>query len=78
MMIHGAGFVDEYPTVVYAADWEAWGYDAHFEENMVVCVESFIGAEGDKEGVKLEQQVLITANGAVPMSNSAFLDALEP
>jgi Xaa-Pro aminopeptidase len=78
MMIHGAGFVDEYPTVVYAADWEGWGYDAHFEENMVVCVESFIGAEGDKEGVKLEQQVRITANGAAPMSNSAFADALEP
>ena len=77
MMIHGAGFVDEYPTVVYAADWEDWGYDAHFEENMVVCVESFIGEVGAKEGVKLEQQVLITARGAVPMSNAPFVDALE-
>ena len=78
MMVHGAGFVDEYPTVVYAADWDDWGYDAMFEENMVVCVESFIGEPGAKEGVKLEQQVLITANGAVPMSKSPFVDALEP
>ena len=31
-----------------------------------------------KEGVKLEQQVLITAAGAVPMSRSKFIDALEP
>jgi Xaa-Pro aminopeptidase len=78
MMIHGAGMVDEYPIVAYAADWADWGYDGLFEENMVVCVESFIGEEGGKEGVKLEQQVLITANGAVPMSNSPLLDAIEP
>ncbi|HEX4765991.1 MAG TPA: Xaa-Pro peptidase family protein [Lichenihabitans sp.] len=78
MMIHGAGMVDEYPIVVYAADWEDWGYDAHFEENMVVCVESYIGEVGGKEGVKLEQQVLITAAGAVPMSSSPFVDAIEP
>ena len=78
MMIHGAGFVDEYPTVVYAADWDDWGFDGMFEENMVVCVESFIGEVGGKEGVKLEQQVLITGRGAVPMSNSVLIDAVEP
>ena len=76
MMIHGAGMVDEYPTVAYAADYADWGYDGEFEENMVVCVESFIGAVGGKEGVKLEQQVLITATGAVPMSRDPMIDAL--
>ena len=76
MMIHGAGMVDEYPTVAYAADYADWGYDGVFEENMVVCVESFIGAVGGKEGVKLEQQVLITATGAVPMSRDPMIDAL--
>jgi Xaa-Pro aminopeptidase len=75
MMIHGAGMVDEYPTVAYAADYDDWGYDGVFLENMVVCVESFIGAVGGKEGVKLEQQVLITANGAVPMSADPMIDA---
>jgi Xaa-Pro aminopeptidase len=78
MMIHGAGMVDEYPTVAYVADWEDWGYDDLFAENMVVCVESFIGEAGAKEGVKLEQQVLITAKGAVPMSKAPFVDAIEP
>ncbi len=76
MMIHGAGMVDEYPTVAYAADYADWGYDGEFEENMVVCVESFIGEVGGKEGVKLEQQVLITATGAVPMSRDPMIDAL--
>lgn len=76
-MVHGAGFVDEYPTVAYPTDWAEWGYDDVFEENMVVCVESFIGEVGGKEGVKLEEQVLITANGAVPMSRVPLIDALE-
>ncbi len=70
MMIHGAGMVDEYPTIAYASDYADWGYDGVFQENMVVCVESYIGEAGGKEGVKLEEQVLITANGAIPMSRA--------
>ncbi len=30
---------------------------------MTLCVESFIGTEGGREGVKLEEQVLITPEG---------------
>ena len=70
MMIHGVGLVDEYPSVAYARDFADWGYDGVFEENMVVSVESYIGEVGGKEGVKLEQQVLITPNGTVPLSNT--------
>ena len=76
MMIHGAGLVDEFPTVAYAADYDDWGYDGYFQENMVVCVESYIGAVGGEEGVKLEQQVLITSTGAVPMSHDPMIDTL--
>ena len=36
---------------------------------MVLCVESYIGALGGREGVKLEQQVLITANGCEELSS---------
>jgi len=43
----------------------------------VVSVESYIGEVGRKEGVKLEQQALITARGAVLMSKSRFIDAIE-
>ena len=42
-------------------------YDGVFEEGMVLCVESFIGEVGGREGVKLEEQVLVTGDGAVPM-----------
>jgi Xaa-Pro aminopeptidase len=44
---------------------------------MVVCVESYIGAVGGGQGVKLEQQVLITPTGAEPMSHAPLIDALE-
>jgi Xaa-Pro aminopeptidase len=77
MMVHGVGFVDEYPSIAYAADFADWGYDGAFEENMVVSVESYIGEAGGSEGVKLEQQVLITGTGAVPFSHAPIVDALE-
>ena len=56
----------------------SWGYDGMFEENMVVSVESYLGAVGGAEGVKLEKQVLITPNGAVALSRSPFADSIEP
>ena len=68
MMLHGVGLVDEYPSVAYAVDFDAWGYDGTFQENMVVSVESYIGVQGGAEGVKLEEQVLITSSGAIPLS----------
>ncbi len=77
-MVHGVGFVDEYPSIVYAVDFDSWGYDGVFEENMVVSVESYLGEVNGSEGVKLEQQVLITGNGTEIMSRSPFLDAIEP
>jgi Xaa-Pro aminopeptidase len=78
MMVHGVGLVDEYPSLAYAQDFADWGYDGLFEENMIVSVESYMGEVGGKEGVKLEQQVLITRDGAVPMSRSPFVGAIEP
>jgi len=77
MMVHGVGLVDEYPSIAYVEDYPAWGYDGVFVENMVVSVESYLGERGGAEGVKLEQQVLITADGARPFSKTPIEDALE-
>ncbi|OWJ92548.1 peptidase M24 [Pseudomonas sp. A46] len=74
MMLHGVGLVDEYPSVAYAVDFAEWGYDGLFQENMVVSVESYIGERGGHQGVKLEEQVLITARGAVKLSRTPLLD----
>jgi Xaa-Pro dipeptidase len=69
IIVHGAGMCDEYPAVPYPHDFNRVGYDGIFEEGMVVCVESYIGEFGGREGVKLEQQVLITANGCKELSS---------
>jgi len=63
VLFHGVGLCDEYPAVPYPSDWERSGYDGELEAGMVLCVESYVGRHGGAEGVKLEDQVLITATG---------------
>ena len=75
---HGAGLCNEYPNIVYPEDLAAQGYDGVVEENMVLCVESYLGAEGGREGVKLEQQVLVTASGVEVLSQTPFDERLLP
>lgn len=75
-MLHGAGMVDEWPRIPQAYEFASSGYDGVFEENMTVCVESYVGTETGLEGVKLEQQVLITANGVELLSTFPFEESL--
>lgn len=75
VIAHGVGLCDEYPAIYYREDAEHYGYDGVIEENMTLCVESYVGAEGGGEGVKLESQVLVTADGAVPLSSYPFEEA---
>ncbi len=68
-LIHGVGLADEYPSIKHRTDFAAKGYDGPIVSGMTLCVESFIGAEGGNEGVKLEEQVLITKDGADRLSS---------
>ncbi|MDX1576682.1 MAG: M24 family metallopeptidase, partial [Kiloniellales bacterium] len=71
---HGCGLGVEYPLVWYPEDAEWGAYDGHFEENMIVCVESYIGERGGREGVKLEQPVWITEAGPVVLADDPLED----
>ena len=68
MLYHGVGLADEYPTLPHAADWTEDTPDGVLEAGMVLCVESYIGRLGGREGVKIEEQVLITDGGNVQLS----------
>jgi Xaa-Pro aminopeptidase len=68
VLYHGVGLADEYPTLPHAADWTEDTPDGVLEPGMVLCVESYIGRLGGREGVKIEEQVLITQNGAERLS----------
>ena len=43
---------------------------------MTVCIESYVGAVGERDGVKLEQQVLVTKDGYELLSTFPLEDAL--
>ena len=60
----------EYPCLPYAFDWEAAGYDGDVEiaPNMTLSVESYVGHRDGGEGVKLEEQILITETGIERLS----------
>lgn len=73
---HGCGMTGEYPYLYHRGDFPDAGYDGEIVPGMTLCVESFIGEEGGKEGVKLEQQVLVTETGIELLSQFPFEEAL--
>lgn len=60
---HGVGLSDEYPSLVHPEDFKAVGYDGTLMAGTVLCIEAYMGTKDGPEGVKLEQQVLLTENG---------------
>jgi Xaa-Pro aminopeptidase len=68
--IHGIGMCDEWPFIKYPnKDFSNGDFDSIFEENMILCLESYIGEVGGKEGIKLEDQYLVTKNGLELLSS---------
>lgn len=68
-LFHGVGQCDEYPEIYFPEIWDDWGFDGELEPGMVLTVESYVGPRGASpdggwaEGVKLENQVLVTESG---------------
>lgn len=71
LIAHGSGFQDEYPVIKYADN-----YPGRIEANMVLSVESYVGAVGGKEGVKLEEQILVMDDGYEVFSEAPYDDHL--
>ncbi|MER9756233.1 Xaa-Pro peptidase family protein [Mesorhizobium sp. M0166] len=72
IMMHGIGLCDEYPAIRYPEDFIPGAFDYVLEPGMTLCVEAYIGALGGHEGVKLEEQVLITENGVENLTRCPF------
>ena len=68
VLSHGAGLCDEYPSVFTRERWGREGYDAVLAPGTVMCVEAFVGPKAGGEGVKLEEQILITETGCERLS----------
>ena len=66
-VLHGVGMTDEFPRVnpIFSGPNP---YEGVIQEGMILCIESYIGAPGEKDGVKFQKQVLVTSNGIEPIS----------
>ena len=74
-IVHAVGMCDEYPRIDPAFHGPN-RYDDTLEAGMVVCIESYMGAVGERDGVKLEQQVLVTPDGHEPLTTYPFDERL--
>jgi Xaa-Pro dipeptidase len=73
---HGLGLCGEPPYVPLAVEGVPYPMAGEFEPNMVFCVESFIGDSETGQGVKLEDQYLITETGAERLTSYPFSRAM--
>ena len=68
-ILHGIGTDDEPPFIPYPAPDEKMTMpQGEFKENMIVSVEFYAGKVGEQDGVKLEDEIWITADGPVMIS----------
>jgi len=73
---HGVGMTGEYPYLYHRADFSEAGYDGVILPGMTLCVESYIGKQNGPDGVKLEEQLLVTENGTELLSKFPFEESL--
>lgn len=76
VLAHGVGMTGEYPYILHLQDFDNAGYDGVLQPMTTLCLESYIGGKDDKEGVKLEQQILVRENNSELLSHFPFEDNL--
>ncbi len=72
---HAVGMCDEYPQIKHLFRQQN-PYDCALEAGMVLCLESYMGAKGERDGVKLEQQVLVTDDGCEMLTRFPYEESL--
>jgi Xaa-Pro dipeptidase len=73
-MIHGDGMDDEPPFFPFPHDLKKGALVPHgeFVPGMVLSVEFYAGKKGKRDGVKLEEQILITEKGPELLAHYSF------
>ncbi|MGE8459895.1 MAG: dimethylsulfonioproprionate lyase DddP [Pseudomonas capeferrum] len=75
VLFHGVGLCDEYPSIRYPEDVESYGYEGELQSGMALCVEAYIGEVGGRDGIKLENQLLVTETGYELLTHYPFDDS---
>ncbi len=72
VIVHGIGTDDESPNVPLPGDPYTEMPEGEFRENMVLAVECYAGKVGARDGVKLEDEVWVSAGGPVVLSRYPY------
>ena len=72
VILHGIGVDDESPNIPLPGDPYTEMPEGEFQENMVLAVECYAGKVGAKDGVKLEDEVWVSAGGPVVLSKYPY------
>ncbi len=75
VMFHGVGLCDEYPCIRYPEDLQSYGYEGVLQPGMALCVEAYVGEVGGRDGIKLENQLLVTETGYELLTHYPFDDS---
>ena len=74
---HGAGVQIEFPLLCTKEETHKMpDLDMTLDKGMSLCIEAYAGKVGGREGVKLEQQLVITSDGSRALSKLPFEDML--
>ena len=74
--MHGVGLCDEWPSIKWPIDLPDVGQDYVLQPGMCLCVEAYMGIPGARDGIKLEDQVLITEDGVENLTRYPFDEKL--
>jgi len=69
---HGLGMSGEFPNIPHKKAGQAYPLPGAVERGMVICIESYIGCAAAGQGVKLEEQLLVTDTGCERLSSLPF------
>lgn len=72
VIVHGIGVDDESPNIPLPGDPYTEMPEGEFQEDMVLAVECYAGKIGARDGVKLEDEVWVSAGGPVLLSRYPF------
>lgn len=74
--MHGVGLCDEWPSIKWPCDVTPICGNYTLQPGMMLCVETYMGVKGAKDGIKLEDQVLITEDGVENLTRYPFDEVL--
>ncbi len=75
---HGLGVAGDFPNIPHLPEAGPYPVSGELEPGMVFCIESYIGSIDAGQGVKLEDEYLITESGVERLSSYPFDQRLGP